>query len=101
MNRVIFGIARMKDRILEKNLPSSKLEEVSKSLDLSFDEFCRFQELKSAFMGSALTMEEAQTIYEYLGTSPEYFNTQRLEVKAVLTQIFQELLGKTLKNALK
>jgi hypothetical protein len=39
-----------------------------------------------------LSLDEAQTVYMYLGESVDTFNKQPLEVKIVLTQLFQELL---------
>jgi hypothetical protein len=74
-------------------LTQEKVNATHKILDMEFLEFVKFQELKSAACMDKLTMEEAQLIYTYLGETPEHFNQQPVEVKAVLTQIFGELLG--------
>jgi hypothetical protein len=56
-------------------------------------EFVKFQEIKSAaMMAGTISLEEAQAIYNFLGESPSKFNRQPVEVKVVLTQVFQELL---------
>jgi len=93
-NRILLGIEKFKVRI--KNIPQEKIDVTSKSLDLSFEEFVRFQEIKSlAFASGKLTLPESMTIFNYLGDlGPERFNKQPIEVKAVLTQVFSELLTK-------
>ena len=93
MNRIHLAISRMEEKIRSKNLPQDKLLEIAKSLDMQMDEYMSFQNLKSvASQTGKLTLEEAQTIYSYLGNTLEQFNRQPLAVKAVLTQIFKELL---------
>lgn len=91
-NRIISGIAKASTIIASKNLAQSKLNEMSKSLDMPIDEYCRFQTLKSAYIGTRLTQDEAQSIYGFLGTSNDHFNQQPLAVKWVLTEMFQLLL---------
>jgi len=97
MNRVSTAIAKMKTQIAAKvaaGLSQEKVDATHKALDMELDEYCRFQEMKSAaVMDKKLTLEEAQLIYKYLGETPEHFNQQPVEVKAVLTQIFKELLA--------
>lgn len=96
-NRIIAGIARMKaqieGRIAAGITTAAKVEETRKALDLQWDEYVAFQNLKSIAAGDRLTLDEATTIYHYLGNSgPERFNRQPVEVKAVLTQVLRELL---------
>ena len=103
MNKVIVAIDRQKSTIAAnvqtKGISAQKLKEISSSLDMPIDEFCKFQELKSlAYAEGKLTLEESQTIYCYLGEPPEHFNLQPLEVKVVLTKIFSELLGMRIKG---
>ena len=91
-NRVAQAIANMGERV--KTLDTEKSASLHKSLNMSFDEFCRFQEYKSlAFANGKLTQDEAQLIYIYLGNNPEHFNNQSLAVKVVLTKAFAELMG--------
>lgn len=99
MNRISQAIAKMDERVKSKNLSPEKLEQVNRSLDITdISEYSTFQQLKSAAAGGVLTADEAQTIYGYLGNTPEQFNRQPLAVKAVLTQIFKELLDRQIKS---
>jgi len=98
MNRIIAAIERQKIKIEEntklKGLTQEKLAETHKNLDMPFDEFATFQEIKNlAMMHGKLSLDEAQTVYFYLGESPEHFNRQSLEVKACLTNLFAQLLS--------
>ena len=70
----------------------SELAELGKTLDMSFEEFVKFQELKSVAVGQQLTLEDAQFIFQSLGNSPDTFNSSNLETKIVFTQVFQKLL---------
>ena len=95
-NRIVDAVDRMcvqiADRIKDGLTTAKAVEETGKALDMSFEEHFKFQELKSGAMGSILTTEEAQSLYRYLGESVSVFNGQPVEVKAVLTQVFQSLL---------
>lgn len=97
MNRVTAAIQRAKAR-LEQRLASGEttpeqVKDLQKRLDMNVGEYCRFQELKSlAYMNGRLSLDEAQTIYGFLGETTEHFNGQPVEVKSVLTMIFGELL---------
>jgi hypothetical protein len=103
MNRVSAAIerakARIKDRLEAGVITEERVAELNKGLDMDFAEFARFQELKSVAMlegrKGGLTYDEAQTIYWLLGETPDHFNRQPVEVKSVLTQIFGELLEKS------
>jgi hypothetical protein len=93
MNRILNGIERATAQIAKKGLSPEKTAEVSKNMDMAFDEYCRFQTLKSAAVGGKLTLDEANTIYGFLGNTPEHFNQQPLPVKWVLTEVFVALLN--------
>jgi hypothetical protein len=100
MNRVIAAIERANTRIAERlktgAVTEERVAELDKGLDMDLAEFARFQELKShAMLEGRLTQDEAQTIYALLGETPDHFNAQPVQVKSVLTQIFGELLEKS------
>jgi hypothetical protein len=100
MNRILNSVTKlenqMKDR-LEKNITTQEeVDNLHKSLDMDISEYVKFQELKSLFCANGLlSLEEAQTIYSYLGNSVEHFNSQNVIVKSVLTKLFAEMLQKT------
>jgi len=101
MNRVAVAVDKMRvriaDRIANGITTQEAVDKTHKALDMAFDEYCKFQELKSlASIEGKLSVDEAQLIYNYLGNTPDHFNRQPVEVKAVLTQIFSELLGATI-----
>lgn len=97
-NRVTTAIERMQANIQQRlqsgATTKAKLAATSRALDITdLREYAYFQEIKTlAATNGKLTLEEAQTIYVYLGNSPSTFNRQSVAVKAVLTQIFTELL---------
>ena len=97
-NRITDAVARMSAQIAERLRTGATTPDAvtrcGESLDMAIDEYCAFQDLKSyAHMAGGLSLEEAQTLYGYLGETPETFNRQPVHVKAVLTQVFQDLLG--------
>jgi len=97
MNRILIAIERMtknlEDKVSTGEATFGDVEKMRASLDMEIGEFCRFQELKShAMLEGKLNLAEAQTIYGFLGETPDHFNGQTAAVKAVLTQIFAELL---------
>lgn len=97
-NRIVTAIDRMKaqieDRIAKGIVTADKVEETRKALDIQWDEYTAFQNLKSiASISGKLSLDEAMTVYNYLGEAgPDHFNGQPVEVKATLTQLLQELL---------
>ncbi len=94
MNRIISAIEKQKSAIIAKGLSVEKIDELYKALDMSMVEYVRFQEAKSlAFIDGRLSLEEANCVYAYLGSTPDHFNKQPLAVKIVLTKLFSELLG--------
>jgi hypothetical protein len=101
-NRINLKIAKQKETILNNlahgMVTEEKCEEVHKALDMELEEYTEFQTLKSlAVQAGVITLSEGATVYSYLGNMPDTFNNQPLEVKAVLTNFFNELL--TLKIA--
>lgn len=74
---------------------SSKLKELSKKLDMTIEEHARTQNLKSiAQLEGTITLEEANTIYNILGTTVGHFNAQSLAAKVAVTSLVKELLAK-------
>lgn len=97
MNRIESGVARCKARLDERLkagiIAQSDVDKLHKQLDMEIGEYVRFQELKSlASVEGKLSLDEAQTVYEFLGNTPEHFNRQPVEVKVVLTEVFAKLL---------
>ena len=81
--------------LLERETESKTTEELanlSSTLDLTLEEFIRFQELKSVAAGGVLESSDAMYIYRQLGGTPDVFNKRSFAVKYVLTRIFQKLL---------
>ena len=104
MNRIATSIATAKQSIEDKlasgKLTQEKVDKAHKDYDLAFDEYCKFQELKSlASINGTLSLDEANLVYHYLGNTPAHFNRQPVEVKGVLTQIFLKLLKMRIKAA--
>lgn len=103
MNRILNSIAKMKAQIenrIQKGLTTAqKVKETAKALDMEIDEYVKFQETKSlAVVQNVLTLDEGQTVYALLGNTVETFNKQPVEVKAVLTNLFKELLTLRITN---
>ena len=99
MNRIATAIddqkKNIKDRLANGLTTRKALDELYENLDMQLDEYCRFQDLKSlAVADETLTLDEGQTIYQYLGNTPEVFNKQALAVKVILTQLFRNLMEK-------
>lgn len=104
-NRIVNSIARMKAqldaRISATPSAAAKVEETRRALDMQWDEYVIFQDLKSlAVTSGRLSLDEGMTIYNYLGEAgPDKFNDQPVEVKVILTQVLQELLSAKIKAA--
>ncbi len=97
MNRVALAIQDVQKAIVGGNFSQEKLDSLHKDFNMEFDEYCRFQELKSlASMHGWLTLAEANTVYSYLGNTVETFNRQSLPVKVTLTRVFENLLKRKL-----
>lgn len=96
-NRVELGIAKltevMKKKLAAGEVSQEQIDKLNKSLELDMQEYCMFQEEKSlASMDGRLNLEEAQSVYHYLGECPSTFNAQPFEVKYVLTEVWTSLL---------
>ena len=96
MNRITTAIDKLNqvipERIAKGLTTQAKVDALHKELDMSWGEYVKFQELKSAYAGTIITMEEAQTVYGYLGNDVDYFNKQSIAVKSRLTQLFAEII---------
>jgi hypothetical protein len=105
MNRVVNNINRMKlqieQRIADGLTTAEAVEGTNKALDMEFDEYVRFQEIKSlAVADGTLSLDEGMTIYNYLGESgPEKFNKAPVAAKVVLTNLFAELLNRSIRRS--
>ncbi len=102
-NRIINAVAAMTEqidgRIAAGLVTAEKVAAHSKSLDLDFAEFATFQEVKSlAAASGVLTPDEANTVYGYLGNTPDHFNRQEVAVKYVLSGVFRELLERRMER---
>ena len=99
MNRILIGIEKAK-KVLADKLPTlgpEMKDKVEKNATLSMEEFVLFQQEKSlASMDGRLTLEEAQTVYGYLGSTPDSFNAQPLEIRWVLLEVFTSLMKRRL-----
>ena len=96
-NKVADAVLRMEEQIQNRInagiVTVGQVEKTRAALDMDMEEFCRFQEVKSlAVANGMLTLDEGQSIFMYLGNSPTHFNGNSAAVKAVLTQLFKELL---------
>ena len=97
-NRILAAYDRMEkqieDRIAQGLTTKAAVEETRKGLDMDFEEYIKFQELKSlAVAQGVLTAAEGQTIYSVLGEAgPEKFNSQPAYVKVVLTSMLAQLI---------
>lgn len=99
MNRILAAIGRTEQRILDRGLTGDKLAALGSSLDMAFDEYCRFQEFKSlAYADGTLNLDEANFIYSSIGESVDTFNRLPVAYKVVFTQLFSELLKRAIKT---
>lgn len=98
MNRVANAIQIAKEAIDAKvtsgEITKEKLREMGLQLDMDLEEYANFQNLKSAMIGAngGLTLDEANTIYSYLGEDIDTFNKQPVHVKYALTVFHSELI---------
>src|SRR4051794_24179471 len=97
VNRISRAIDRMRVQVEERialgMTTEARVETTRKALDMDLGEFAKLQEMKSlACVDGTLTPDEAQYVYGLLGATPSHFNKQDVATKAVLTQMFRELL---------
>ena len=94
MNRIEQMITKINGTIKEKKISKDKLKEMNKSLDMSIEEFCKFQSIKSeAYLNGNLSLNESTTVYSLLGETIDTFNGRTFAEKYVLTKLFEELLS--------
>ena len=99
MNRITAAIARAQDKVDAAIKAGKDLSKAEEAATLTFDEHFRFQNLKTdSWLQGKLTQDEAQTLYGFLGNSPQYANDQPLAVRIILTQTFMELLAMKIKS---
>ena len=92
-NRVEHSIEGTRKLLMNK--PAIELDKIYRELDMSFEEWFNLQELKSlAQVQGWITVDEAVTIYQILGSTNFHFNSQPLAEKVVITQIHHQLLLK-------
>ncbi len=80
-------------QISVEQMPHHERDRMHKSFNIDFDEYCAFQNAKShgQAMGR-LTLEEAQTVYNVLGSGPRDFNSRSQADKIVVTKMIAELM---------
>ena len=95
-NRIAVSVAEVEQaieaRLATGQVTVAQIADLGKKLDMSNEEYCLFQERKSLASGGKLTLDEAQTVYAYLGQTVDHFNRQPVAVKVTLTKVFTELL---------
>lgn len=97
MNRIATAITAQEKNIAKRladgRTNQDDLNKLDHVLDMELFEYVRFQEIKSvAVSAQILTLDEANTVYAYLGNTPETFNKEDLAVKVVLTELFRMLM---------
>jgi hypothetical protein len=96
MNRILEAVAKMRrqveDRVVKGLTTAALVAKVRENLDMDLEAYFHLQGRKSALAGIALTLEETNTLYGYLGKTVEHFNRQPVEVKVVCTKLLAELL---------
>lgn len=99
MNRVSNMIASVekavKERLAAGLITAEKIESARVEMKLPMREYASFQQLKSlANTDGTLSLDEAMTVYHYLGSTPDTFDNQPFAVKHVLFKILGELAQK-------
>ena len=74
-------------------LTTEKAIEMTRGLDISFDELFVWQSKKSeAFAGGKISLADASYLYEMIGEAVTVFNSRPLAVKLVVSQFMCLLL---------
>lgn len=95
MSKIAAAVTGAKMKL--ETVEPAKRESLHKTLDMAFDEWAKFQELKSlAQAENRLDADDAMYIYNQLGGAPSVFNSRPLEVKVVLTQVYALLLKQSM-----
>ena len=98
MNRIDNLICTIDKELEKKSLSTMVLDKTSESLNVTGSEHATFQNLKSiAQMEGTISLEEAVTVYRFLGYSPSFFNKQPIAVKVAVTRLMLELTKKNKK----
>lgn len=97
MNRVLESVEFVRGTVNSNldngSVTNEQIQSASSKLDMTVEEHARYQNLKNiAMLNGILNLDEAQTVYAYLGTSVDTFNEQPFEVKMALTKLFAQLL---------
>jgi len=93
MNRILAAIDQTRVMIDAKALPEETLATLTKNMDFDFELWSTLNEKKNvAQSAGAITLEEAQSISAFLGSSPMEFNEQNLAVKTVLNKTLMEMV---------
>jgi hypothetical protein len=82
-----------------KSTDPEKIKRNCELLNMTVEDHFLFQNIKSeAQLNGDLTLEEAMSIYGYLGESVQTFNSQPFAVKYATTRILQHLLEDKIKR---
>jgi hypothetical protein len=86
------GIRKLQETI-ERTLSPERREELSRKLDLGFEEWYAWQNAQAlAHAAGRLTVDAAIFIHTCLGGSPSVFNGQSLAVKVLLTKLMAGIM---------
>ena len=89
-NRIATAIEKTEKAL--QSATSSLLAELAAKLMIEHYEYVVFQETKSlAFAMCLINLEEAQTLYEYLGNTVQQFNKQSVGAKLIVVKTMAEL----------
>lgn len=92
MNRVAAVISEI-EKLKEGKSPE-ELTALSSAVNIDNEEYCHWQEYKSIAQASGIiSLEEALTVYSCLGSGPDHFNAQPLEVKCGVTMIMERIMS--------
>ncbi len=89
-NRIATAIEKMEKTL--QNAPASLLAELAVELMIEHREYCEWQETKSlAYTMCLINLEEAQTLWEYLGNTEQQFNKNSVAVRIVIAKMMSVL----------
>lgn len=89
-NRIATAIEKMEKTL--QSATSSLLAELAATLMIDHREYCEWQETKSlAYTMCLINLEEAQTLWEYLGNTEQQFNKQSLGARLVIAKMMSVL----------
>lgn len=89
-NRIATAIAKMEATL--KNASASLLAELAVEVIVDHREYFEWQETKSlAYSMCLINLEEAQTLWEYLGQTEQQFNKNSIAVRIVVAKTMSML----------